>query len=55
MPVVATARRLIPNPRYNGTPKPILEISSLHMSIDDIQSITGDSDNVGIANTNNDV
>ena len=55
LPIIVTARRLIPNPRYYGPTKPLLEIPSLRMTEDDIQDITGDSDNVGIANSNNNV
>lgn len=55
LPIIASVRRLIPNPRYHGPLRPVLEIQALGMTEDDIQNLTGDSDNVGIANANNNV
>lgn len=55
LPIVAEAKRMIPNPIYKGTPKPVMEIPALRMTIDDIQELSGDSDSVGIANSSNSV
>lgn len=53
--IICDAKRQIPNPIYRGSLKPILEIKALHLTEDDIQELSGDSDNIGMANINNDV
>lgn len=53
--IICDAKRQMPNPIYRGPLKPILEIKALHLTEDDIQELSGDSDNVGMANINNDV
>lgn len=55
LPVIAEAVRMIPNPIYKGQPRPILSIPALHMTEDDIQELTGESDAVGMADVNNNV
>jgi hypothetical protein len=54
-PIVAEAKRLVPNVVFKGQPRPITDIPVLGITIEDIQKINPDSDEVGIVNTHNDL
>lgn len=54
-PIVAEAKRLVPNVVFKGQPRPITDIPVLGVTIEDIQKINPDSDEVGIVNTHNDL